>query len=242
MYAFGAFGDSNKLLVHEQDSIFRLNKAEILDDLSTLTKFYLNFEKYFTKNIELERIEQRTFVNLYNLDELYLRCKSFDQDVFYGLSKLKVLKLNYYSDEPKSTPNKFTNSNLLSLNNAAQLVNQAASTSCNNKTNTNNNDVVSTTLASSKSWSLFLEFKHLNSLRILELSHANIGTLKEGSFRDLVNLELLILYRCSINKIEPKAFENLSNLKKLDMQHNSIETLSQNVFDGLEGKQSYNFF
>ena len=110
MYAFGAFGDSTKNLIHQQNSIFKLVKKEILDDLSTLTKFYLNFEKYFTKSIELERIERNTFVNLKNLNELYLRCKSFDENVFYGMNKLTVLKLNYYNDDYKLV-NKFNNLN-----------------------------------------------------------------------------------------------------------------------------------
>ena len=110
MYAFGAFGDSNKNLINEKTSVFTLNKKDILEDLSTLSKFYLNFEKYFTKSIELERIEQNTFVNLKNLNELYLRCKSFGKNVFFGMKKLKVLKLNYYNDDSKLT-NKFMNAN-----------------------------------------------------------------------------------------------------------------------------------
>jgi Leucine-rich repeat (LRR) protein len=218
MYAFGAFGDSTKNLIHQRNSIFKLAKKEILDDLSTLTKFYLNFEKYFTKSIELERIENNTFVNLKNLNELYLRCKSFDENVFYGMNKLKVLKLNYYNDDYKLV-NKFS----LNNNNTTNNNNQIIPTSCQNL----NENI-------SKNSIIFYEFKHLNDLRLLELSHASINVLKENSFHDLINLELLILYRCSINYIEPKAFSNLNNLKKLDMQHNNIEKLDKNVFYGLE--------
>ena len=82
----------NLILKFKKIRCLSFHKIKLLDDLSNLEKFYINLEKYFTSNIEIENIEKNSFNCFKNLKELYLRCKSLNDDSFNGLNNLNVLK------------------------------------------------------------------------------------------------------------------------------------------------------
>ena len=60
---------------------------------------------------------------------------------------------------------------------------------------------------------------NMANLRALSLTHASLGTLREGAFAGLGNLRSLKLDKCDVVDIEAGAFEDLVGLKELSLAH-----------------------
>lgn len=79
-----------------------------------------------------------------------------------------------------------------------------------------------------------LTFESQASLKWLDLSDNNIGSLSRASFVGLGQVEYLSLKNNQLSHLGPRAFTEMYNLKSLDLSGNSITTVSRDAFQGLE--------
>lgn len=78
----------------------------------------------------------------------------------------------------------------------------------------------------------------MRSLRLLDISHGFIFSLKPGVFQNLHALELLDLNNNKVNQIGKTAFLGLRSLKFLNLSYNLLGELQEDTFKGLDNVAS----